>query len=87
MDERGHLVPFLQSPQKPPHPGAGQHAAALRTLCSEPVRRLHPAQPPHTGGSDGVFNGPRAEVVAAADLTILGGKINLGVGFSAKSLF
>ena len=54
-----------------------------RALRAQPVGRLHPSQPPHSGGSDGVFDGPRAQVVAVAYLTLFRLKINLWVSFSA----
>jgi hypothetical protein len=57
LDERGHGLPGLQPPQEQPHARAGAHAAAVRALRAQPVGRLHPAQPPHPGGPDGVPDG------------------------------
>jgi hypothetical protein len=66
LDERGHRLPRLQPPQEQPYAGAGAHAAAVRPLCAQPVGRLHPAQPAHSGRPDGVPDGASAAHVAAA---------------------
>ena len=47
-------------------PEQARHAAAVRALRAQPVGRLHPAQPPHPGGPDGVPDGAPAEDFAAA---------------------
>ena len=75
------IMPPLQPPQGPAHARAGAHAAALYPLRTQPVGRLHPAQPPHPGGPDGVFDGACAEVVAAAGVNTEDLSNTLGVTF------
>ena len=43
-------------------------AAAVHALHSQPMGRLHTAQPPYLGGSDGVFDVACAEDIAADGL-------------------
>ena len=51
--------------KEPSHARAGEHAFALHPLCAQPVGRLHLAQPPHPGRSDGVFDGACPQIVPA----------------------
>ena len=62
----------LQPPQKPPHPGAGEHALAVRAVRAQPVGRLHLAQPPHSGGPDGIFDRTRAAFIAFVGVMAVG---------------
>ena len=62
------LVSQLQSPQKPPHARAGRHAFAVHALCAQFVGRLYLAQSANFGRSDGVFDGPCAQLIKADGL-------------------
>ena len=60
----------------------------LHALCAKPVGRLHFAQPPHSGGPDGILDGACAQVIPFGGLIVCLGidAIFCGSGFSLTGL-
>src|SRR5262249_13618361 len=66
VDEPRRRMQGVQQPQGQSHAGSRRDEAALRAVCSESVRGVHPEQPQDSRRPDGVSAPGRAEELADA---------------------